>query len=114
MPGSIVSYSENKYKISSFETGLHPDDKVYSLEELPVVKACSRYMGLASPGMATGMVLVFNAEDHINSQLQFVASPTLEGLQGYGGNCPSSAQSPDPAAVRHMPRLLIKTRTRSR
>ncbi len=91
LPGSIVWWN-NQYKLGKKQSGASPLDTTYALQNLPVVKACSHYAGGA-------LFLTYNAEGMNNSHLQFWASPTLEGLQGKGGNCPPVPTTPAPQNV---------------
>jgi hypothetical protein len=93
-PGSIVPH-EGGYQLGKKQGGLSPVDKHYNLADIPVVKACSHYAGGA-------LFLTYNAEGKTESSLKFYASPTLEGLEDKGGNCPHAATTPTPVNVRPM------------
>ena len=79
-PGSIVWW-QNNYKLGKEQGGLEPANPTYTLQQLPIIKACSHYAGGA-------MFLTYNAEGKTDTHLQFWASQHLDDLQGKGGNCP--------------------------
>ena len=80
MPGSIVWF-DNQYKFGKKQSGLNPNDTLYNLSDIPVLKACSTIAGGA-------LFLAVNAGEHTNAHVKFWVATAKEDLFDKGGSCP--------------------------
>jgi hypothetical protein len=90
-PGSIVWW-DNQYKFGKKQGGLNPNDTMYDLVDIPVVKACSKFAGGA-------LFLAISAGDESKgAHIKFWAAPKYEDLYDKGGACPPRP-TPAPTAA---------------